>query len=123
LKTREFRNGVEIGSIMRDVQVQVLPCSSVAPTLDTVSINDSGAFANGFVYGCVGQVLEFCFVVKSTDTGAILLAEDNLLSSIPDAALTYTNLRTDSVRGCFRWTPKQSDAGKSHSFLVIIKDS
>jgi len=109
MKTREFRkigNTVhELGSIMRDIQVQVLPCSSIAPTLDTVSINDSGAFLNNKVYGCVGQTLEFCFTVRSTDTGAILLAEDNLASSIPGASLIYTNLKTDSIRGCFKWTP------------------
>ncbi|MCB9046419.1 MAG: gliding motility-associated C-terminal domain-containing protein [Chitinophagales bacterium] len=126
MKTREFRkngnNFSEIGSIMRDIQVQVLPCSTIAPTLDTVSINDSGVFSNGFVYGCVGQNLNFCFVIKSTDTGAVLLAEDNLLTAIPGAALTYTNLKTDSVRGCFSWTPTINDVGK-HSFLVIIKDS
>jgi gliding motility-associated-like protein len=126
LKTREFRriNNVvhELGSIMRDIQVQVLPCSSIPPTLDTVSINDSGAFLNNKVYGCVGQTLEFCFTVTSTDTGAILIAEDNLITAIPGATMTYTNSKTDSIRGCFKWTPTTNDVGP-HSFLVIIKDS
>ena len=126
MKTREFRKDgnvmKEIGSIMRDIQVQVLPCSTIAPQLDTVSINDSGAFQNGFVYGCVGQTLDFCFVVSSTDTGAVLIAEDNLGTTIPGASMTYTNLRTDSVKGCFSWTPTLNDVGK-HSFIVTIKDS
>src|SRR5690606_28208222 len=126
LKTREFRkigNVIhELGSIMRDIQVQVLPCSSIPPSLDTVSINDSGRFLNNKVYGCVGQTLEFCFTVKSSDTGAILLAEDNVATSIPGASLTYSNLKSDSVRGCFSWVPTLNDVG-SHNFLVLIKDS
>ncbi len=122
MRTREYRNGVEIGSIMRDVQVQVLPCSTIPPTVDTVSINDSGAFQNGRVYGCIGQTLEFCFTVTSSDTAAILLAEDNLATVIPGAAITYTNLKTDTVTGCFKWTPTQNDVG-NHSFILIIRDS
>ena len=54
IRTKEFRklsNGqrVEIGSIMRDVQVQVLPCSTVPPKLDTVKIGFNGKFDNRLV--------------------------------------------------------------------------
>lgn len=114
--------GKKIGSIMRDVQVQVLPCSTVAPKLDTISVGNAGSFGSGLVYGCIGEKLEFCFVISSTDTSAILLAEDNLSTAIPGAVINYTNLRTDSVRGCFEWTPTVNDAG-NHSFLVVVKDS
>ncbi|HEY9176811.1 MAG TPA: hypothetical protein VIN07_03935, partial [Flavipsychrobacter sp.] len=126
MKTREFRriNNVvhELGSIMRDVQVQVMPCSTIPPTVDTVSINDSGAFSNGRVYGCIGQTLEFCFTVTTSDTAGILLAEDNLATAIPGAAITYTNLKTDTVTGCFKWVPTANDVG-NHSFIILIRDS
>lgn len=122
MRTREFRGGAEIGSIMRDVQVQVLPCSTIPPVVDTVSINDSGAFQNGRVYGCIGQTLEFCFTVTSTDTAAILLAEDNLAAVIPGAVINYTGLKSDTVKGCFKWTPSANDAG-NHSFILLIRDS
>ena len=122
MRTNEYRNGSLIGSIMRDVQVQVLPCSTLPPKLDTVSINDSGTFLNNKVFGCVGQQLEFCFDVSSTDTSAILIAGDNLATAIPGATMTYTNQKEDSVRGCFSWTPTINDVGP-HSFLVQVKDS
>lgn len=121
IKTREFRNGAEIGSIMRDVQVQVLACSTTVPVL-TKDIAFGGIITNGLVYGCVDQKIEFCFDVKSTDTEAILLADDNLKQAIPKAKITYTNVGTDSLRGCFSWTPELTDVGRN-SFVVIIKDS
>lgn len=127
MKTREYvynTNNVatEIGSIMRDVQVQVMACSAIAPKLDTVSIGGNGKFGNGVVYGCVNEQLDFCFDVTSTDPSAVLLAEDNLNTSIPGASITYSNLRTDTVTGCFSWKPGAKDVG-AHSFIVVIKDS
>ncbi|MCB9046428.1 MAG: gliding motility-associated C-terminal domain-containing protein [Chitinophagales bacterium] len=125
IKTSEYRkNGnvmTEIGSIMRDVQVQVIPCTIVPPTLDTVSVI-GGDFGNGLVYGCVGQKLDFCFTVYSSDTETVLLAEDNLNLAIPGATINYSNQGTDTVTGCFNWTPTINDVG-SHNFLVLIKDS
>lgn len=127
IRTKEYRKtpgqtAYEIGSIMRDVQIQTIVCSNTPPIIDTVSINDSGQFLNNRVYGCIGQTLEFCFEITSSDTDAVLKAEDNLPLSIPGATITYTGIGTDTVKGCFKWTPTANDAG-SHSFILITKDS
>lgn len=130
MKTREFRTKdtvptYEIGFIMRDVQVQTISCSTIPPKLDTVSINnDSGVFINNIAYGCIGQTLEFCFMVTSTDTDAVLKLADNLsnIATMPGATITYTNQGTDTVIGCFSWLPTINDVGR-HSFISLIKDS
>lgn len=128
MKTDEYRvdtnnNASYLGYVMRDVQVQVLTCNPIPPSLDTIGGSiTSGRFFNGEVIGCIGENLQFCFEVKSTDTAAILVAEDNLSAAIPAATITYTNLKTDSIRGCFSWTPGASDVGP-HNFLVLVKDS
>lgn len=126
IQTKEYRrdeNNVvrEIGSIMRDVQVQVLPCTTVVPDLDPGTIT-GGGLGNGLVYGCVGQEMEFCFNVKSSKATAVLLASDNLNTAIPSATINYKNLGTNNIEGCFKWTPTQNDVGNK-TFLVFIKDS
>lgn len=127
IRTKEYRKvpgqaTYEIGSIMRDVQIQTIICTTTPPVLDTVSINDSGQFLNNKVYGCIGQTLEFCFEVTSSDTDAVIKAEDNLQLSIPGATIIYTGIGTDTVKGCFKWTPTANDVG-NHNFLLVIKDS
>ncbi|MCB9065657.1 MAG: gliding motility-associated C-terminal domain-containing protein [Chitinophagales bacterium] len=123
VRTREYRNGQEIGSIMRDVQVQVISCSTLPPSVDTPLITGGGQLLNGQIAACIGQKLDFCFDIESNDPDAILLAEDNLASSIPAATMTYSNLGNDSIRVCFSWIPAAADAGKTHSFQITIKDS
>ena len=127
MKTREFRkigNTIhELGSIMRDVQVQVMLCNNQPPVLDSIILKSPGDVLNNQVYGCVNDTLQFCFSVRSTDTAAILLASDNLAQKIPAASITYSFLGTDSIQGCFSWVPQSTDAGKNHSFLLFIKDS
>lgn len=128
IRTREFtrdqNNAVrEIGSIMRDVQVQVIACSTNAPAITNIYMTDTnGAVQNGQIYGCMGTPLKFCFTVAISDTAGRLIIEDNLLTAIPGAKITYTNSGTDTVTGCFEWTPTAGDIG-SKRFIVIIKDS
>lgn len=130
IRTREYsrdKNNVvrEIGSIMRDVQVQVIACSTVTPTINNIYINGSninGAVQNGIIYGCMNAPLKFCFTVATSDTMGRLMIEDNLLTAIPGATITYTNPGTDTVTGCFEWTPTVNDVG-SKNFIIVIKDS
>lgn len=123
IRIREFRNGVQIGSVMRDVQVQVINCSVTAPIVNTVSNTvTGGSLVNGRIEACAGVQLGFCFDLKSTDTAAIIVASDNSAAATPGATVTYVGQRTDSVRGCFTWTPNTLDTGL-RVFSVTAKDS
>lgn len=123
-RVREFRNGTLIGYIMRDIQVQVLNCSTVAPT-STInpSVTGGSIGAGGRVEGCIGQTLSFNWASVSTDTGAILTASDNHIFSVPNATITYSNIYSDSVVGSFTWTPVATDAGILKNLIVTVKDS
>ncbi len=123
IRTREYRNNQEIGSIMRDVQVQVIPCTVKAPVVTKTNVIGGDTLANGNIAGCIDQELSFCFDIMSNDTTAILLAEDNAGTAIPSMASNYTGQKTDAIRACFSWKPTAADAGKTHSFQIIIKDS
>ncbi|OSZ78904.1 hypothetical protein CAP35_11825 [Chitinophagaceae bacterium IBVUCB1] len=124
-RVREYRAGGLIGYIMRDVQVQVLSCSTTPSvlTVNPASIVGGAQGLGGRIEGCVGQNLAFNFAMTSTDTGAILTAEDNSFFSIPTATINYSNLKTDSVVGTFSWTPAVVDGGKLKNLIVTIKDS
>lgn len=123
VRTKEYRRGRLIGSIMRDVQVQVLACSAVVPTVTPVNGSIIGGdYSLNRFNGCAGQNLSFCYEIKSTDTGAILIADDNHNYSIPNATITYTQQASDSVIGCFSWTPTVADSGL-RNLILTIKDS
>lgn len=124
VRAKEYRNGVFIGSVMRDIQVQVIPCTSTQPTVGTVSgtISGSAQLVGNTVVGCATQQFSFCYDIKSTDQSAKLVVSDNHTVSAPGSSVTYTNLQTDSVRGCITWTPGYSDTG-TRVFTVTVKDS
>jgi len=127
VRANEYRNGVKIGSVIRDIQVQVLgTCTgtNTTPTIknDSASVGTGGAYSGGTVYGTATVPLTFCFDIKSTDTAAKLVATDNHGTAMPGSSITYTNLATDSVRACVSWTPAAIDTG-TRIFVVTVKDS
>ena len=124
VRTKEWRNGILIGSIMRDVQVQVLPvCSSGTPSFTQPTTNVTGGIVvAGQVRGCVGQPLSFTYDIKSSDTAAILIGSDNHILSIPGSNTSYTNQYNDSVRGHFSWTPGLNQTGL-FTLTVTMTDS
>lgn len=122
MNVKEYRRGVQIGSVMRDIQVQVLTCSTAQPTISPVPgtfQNDS--LINGTIEACIGTPMSFCFLVKTTDTSAVLVSKDNHIAAAPGSMVTYTG-KKDSIQGCFSWTPTLSDAGLK-IFTVTVKDS
>src|SRR5690606_35483573 len=63
IRTNEYRNGVKIGSILRDVQIQVItPCTVIPPSSPQIDLNITGAeLVNGQIHGCINQPLSFNF--------------------------------------------------------------
>lgn len=120
---REYRNGKIIGSVMRDIQVQVLNCTTppVAITIDQNSIKN-GRMNQGNIEVCANEELEFCFDVASTDLTAVLATSDNHTFSAPNSTITYSNYGTNRVRGCFKWKPTDADSGLK-VLTVSAKDS
>lgn len=123
-RVREYRNGQLIGYIMRDIQVQVLNCTTVAPTFAFgTNIGGGGIGVGGRIEGCIGQTLTFDFSAKSNDTNAVLLSEDNHVFSIPAATVNHYGQKNDSIWGTFSWTPSASDGNRLFTLLVTVKDS
>jgi gliding motility-associated-like protein len=124
VRVKEYRNGIQIGYVMRDIQIQVLNnCVTTPPTLIVNSATVTGGnYSNNLMKGCINQQLNFCFDIKSTDTSAMLIVSDNHLISSPSASTNYLHQNDDSVRGCFSWIPSLTDTGL-RNLILIVRDS
>lgn len=112
IQAREYRNGVLIGSVMRDIQVQVLSCENSPPAV-TPLFNTfvNAAWVNNQVQACASAPFSFCFAVISPDPESILRVADNHTAAVPGSVVAYSNQLNDSVKGCFSWTPSAADTG------------
>lgn len=123
IKVTEYKNGVVVGSTMRDIQVQVLPCTSVPVKLsiDTLSIVNA-SMINNVIEACAFKPLNFCYDISTTVPNTVLAVSDNKDISIPGATISYANNATSAVRGYFSWTPLAADTGLK-ILTVTAKDS
>lgn len=120
----EYRNGVLIGSVMRDIQVVVLNCTNAPPLLDEDETTLSGAQMGptGNIEGCAFKPMSFCVWLTSANDTAVLVATSNNATVAPGSTVTFTGTGTDSIFACFSWTPQLADTGLS-ILTFTVKDS
>lgn len=125
VRVKEYRNGVLIGSVSREITLNVFPCISDSPKVivDASSVT-GGYYQDSTIYGCAGQPLSFCWDTKAANSATIFSVSDNhnLVQALKFATVNYTQNRTDSVRGCLSWTPAANGIGLI-GFLLTVKDS
>ncbi len=124
VRVDEYRNGVWVGSVTRDIQIIISPCSfePTAAEFDASTLQNVIVLNNGMILACPGKPLNFCFNIQTPDTGALLKITNNLGVSIPGASLNTTGVGTDSVYLCFSWTPSALDTGVK-TFTVTATDT
>lgn len=119
---KEFRNGIQIGSVIRDLQIIVSSC--IGNNNSTSTVNQStivGLVNNGRIESCTGSTVSFCVNSTTNIPGGVLSVSVNNWSA-PGSTITSTNNGTSNVTTCFTWTPGPLDTGlKVISF--IVKDS
>jgi PKD repeat protein len=110
----EYRNGVLIGTVERDIQITVLNCNNTLPTLS--GINGTNNFD---ITVCAGEPL--CFDILSTDPDPGQNVFINWDGSIP--AGTFTSNGAPRPTGTFCWTPTQADISSNpYCFTVRVND-
>ena len=114
VRVEEFRNGIKIGEIVRDLQFVIQNCTNQLPTAS--GINGSNTIFDTTV--CAGSTL--CFDVLGLDADAT----NNLAmsaSGLP-AGATFTVSGSGNNRvGRFCWNPTVNDIG-THVFSVLVRD-
>ena len=115
IRITEYRNGVVIGSIMRDMQFIVNNCyPNVLPT--ATGINGTNIFTATV---CPGNTLTF--FINSDDTNVANSVTMMWNNGIPGA--TFTTAGSPHPTGTFTWTPGLADArSQPYSFTVTVQD-
>lgn len=121
----EYRNGILIGTVVRDMQITVIDCgNNVVPSTNGVA-NVTGGSGSGFnISTCLGNTLCFEIPVVDPDTGQTVTFWWN--QNIPGATFTQTGGGTsDTIIGAnpsatVCWTPPSIG---SYNFLVTMEDN
>lgn len=113
MKVEEYRNGVLIGSVMRDMQFLVLDCTN--QQLST-TVSPSQIFYNV----CPDETLTFEVTVTDPDVNDEIDFRLDV-GNIEGALFTIPPGETNPVTGTFSWTPTIDDAG-FYTVRLIVSD-
>lgn len=122
LQTNEYRKGIFIGSVMRDIQVQSLICQN-QPTINyniNSLVNDT--LSNNIIDACTDVPMSYCFNFQASASGTVLIASDNHNVAAPGSVISYMGQGSDHIKGCIYWQPTVKDIGLK-IFTVVVKDS
>ncbi|MFN7015353.1 MAG: WbqC family protein, partial [Bacteroidia bacterium] len=117
----EYRNGVLIGTISRDMQITVIDCNALAaavgfgpqtPPLST-GMNGTGVFTDTV---CVGSQIAFTVPAIDNDTDKVLISWNN---GIPGATFNTSGFFLYNNVAYFSWTPTTPG---TYQFLVNVTD-
>ena len=110
----EYRNGVLIGSVERDIQLTVINCNNVLPTLS--GMDGTNNFSRTV---CAGAPL--CFTIYSADADALQNTTVTWDTGIP--AGTFTTTAGSRPSATFCWTPAAADASATpYCFTATVTD-
>lgn len=109
----EYRNGVFVGQVERDIQIQVINCNNSLPSLS--GINGTPSFQ---AYACAGR--PFSFWIKSSDGNSIDTTKITWDNSLPGATLTTFGTYRDSA--VFSWVPPITSSNQTFCFTITVKD-
>lgn len=124
VRVDEYRNGVLIGTTLRDIQIVVINCNNIPPVVasNITTANSSGGTVidNNSLGVCPGG--NVTFTISAYDpTGQTVNFNSNISQSIPGATLTRTpiNGRQDSILITFTWSPSAADSGFRYFTLTV----
>ena len=114
VRVEEYRNGVKIGEIIRDMQFVVQNCSNQIPTV--TGINGSSSVFDTLT--CGGSSI--CFDIDASDINAGNNLTMTFIGNIPGSTFTQTGSGQNIV-GTFCWNPTPADVG-THVFSIVVED-
>ncbi len=120
----EYRNGVLIGTTMRDIQVVVINpnlCTNTPPSIVNIGNMTGGGFIDSnTIQMCPNSQLTFDINVTDSNGDNVNLSS-NASTAIPGATFTVIG-SGPSVTGRFSWFPAVADSGL-HLFHVTYLDN
>ncbi|MCW5899497.1 MAG: gliding motility-associated C-terminal domain-containing protein [Flavobacteriales bacterium] len=114
VKVSEWRNGVKIGTYLRDVQFAIVVCANNNPSVS--GINGTGQFATTV---CANEQICFNVAANDIDPGQVVTMTWN--SGIPGATFTVTG--SPLPTGQFCWTPTPANIGQNLFSVTVADDA
>jgi gliding motility-associated-like protein len=112
---REYRNGVLIGSVVRDMEIWTQPCSNLLPT--ATGINGTNNFS---IVACPGKPLDINIYSADGNAGQTVNMEWN--NGIPNAVFYATG--SPYATGHLIWTPTLAQARpQPYNFTITVNDN
>ncbi len=114
VKISEFRNGIKIGSVTRDLQMTVINSTNNLPSLS--GVNGTGVYT---AYGCPGTPIQFTVYSNDPDFG------QNVTISMHQngTSANLTSVPGFNPTGTFTWTPTPGDISPlPHMFIFTVHD-
>ena len=123
IKVEEYRNGVLIGSIIRDIQVNVLNCTEPPPYLtgiDTLASVDSDPTGTISTYNlCTDGNTTINFNIGALTNSTVTNLNMSWNNAIPSASFSVSNNSTPNPVGVFSWNPSLLDVANSPYYFVV----
>jgi gliding motility-associated-like protein len=112
---REYKNGVLVGSVVRDMQIYTQPCSNILPRAS--GVNGSNNYS---IVACPGK--PFSFTINSIDPDNSQIVSMDWNFGIAGANFSTNNDQRPT--GTFSWTPSLSDARiQPYTFTLTVIDN
>lgn len=121
VKVEEWRAGVMVGSVMRDVQIVTQGCNNSAPTTSSATPqNVTGGTLNGnTIEVCPGDTITWDIVGVDPDTDNVLMTS-NISTILPGATFTPSGIGP-VVNGSFSWPAVGLSTG-TYVYVVNLQD-
>ena len=121
VRVNQYRGGVLIGSVLRDIQITVITCTNTNPVLTTYQNVSGGTLINPTqIAVCAGSPLSFRIIGSDMNTTDSLSLFTNITAALPGATFTIRGRNPDTL--IVNWTPTIASLG-FRSFTVNLFDN
>ena len=126
IRIREYRNGILISVVERDVQLIVVNCAgNNTPTVSAPVVTSTGSttLPNGQIRICPGQTFSMQLTGSDADAAQVINFTTNLgIVPAPFPGATFTTTGTNPRTGTFTWTPGPNSVGQA-TLAIGIRDN
>jgi gliding motility-associated-like protein len=125
IEVKEWRNGINIGTVLRDIQVATVSCGVNYPVSQLNAGNTTNLTfnpANNQFVGCIGDTMNFCVDIYGLIDTSILNVQTNTGAVFPSANVVITGIGNDSASVCVTFVPTIADTGLSN-ITIIYSDT
>jgi hypothetical protein len=118
----EYRNGLKIGEVTRDIQIGILNCTNQSPYLSGINGTATAAGTTGAstMSLCIGQ--NACFTIDAYDYNAAQNIGVTYSNSLSGATFSV-NAAGNTAQVTICWTPTSNDVGSNYFGLSVYDDA